>query len=359
MTSAFPADIKATSSATIRGVGVAVDGALFGKVEKDSIYVARTNAIVDAVGKAIERESDEVRRVFKEGWGKTTGADRHGADEFIEKQIVTEDSKSRYDVDKKTREVTYLFEGKLDKSRLLNVLGLTGNFAWKPLVFGLLRETTSASETVLDEATSVDKRKLQEAEGKLTANDDSTSKEEISQLKEKIRKTVERVTSEKKLTFGLSDVGTQDAFANQVQSTLQSLGFKKLGDSKQFDESDILSDEYATNPRGYKPSTLRQALEKAGKKKFDYVGVMTVDFSASKKSGLRGQDVVTAMVTGKILQRPADEDESWDNIANIDTKMFTVEGESVQDAKREAARQVAAYASMDMVAKIKNKGADK
>jgi hypothetical protein len=226
------------------------------------------------------------------------------------------------------------------------------------MVFGLLRETTSESEAILDEVTSLDKKKLQEAEGKVTSTDDGTAKEEVAQLKEKIRKTVERVTSEKKLTFGLSDIATRDSFANQVQSTLQSLGFKKTGDSSQVDEYEELTEEYAKNPKGYKPSTLRKALETVGKLKFDYVGVMTIDFSSSKKTGLRGRDVVTAMVTGKILQKPADEG-LWDNIANIDTKTFTVEDESVQDAKREAARQVAAYAAMDMVAKIKNKGADK
>lgn len=350
-----PSRIEATGSVTIEGMGAAHDGALFGQVEKDAIYVARTNAIIDAIQQSIETESDEVRRLFKEGWGKVEGSDRRGADDFIEKQIVSESSASKYDLDKKTRKVTYIFKGKFDKARLFNVLGLTGKSSWKPMVFGLLRETTKESDTVLDEVTSSDRKRLQEAEGKLSSDDSGTAKEEVSQIKEQIRKTIERVSSEKKLTFGMTDAGIREAFSNQIQSTFESLGFDELNDANLLDEYQALAKEHAENPTGHTAASLRKALSVAGELGVDYVGVLIIDFSKSKKVGLGSLDSCTATVTGRILKKPA-KGPLWSIIGNIDTKIVSKTGESEQDAKRKVAQQAAADAAVDMVAKIKNKG---
>jgi hypothetical protein len=346
---------QAQGSVKVRGMGTAEDGALFGKVEKDSVYVARTNAIVDAITRNIESETDEVRRLFKEGWGKVSGADRHGADEFIEKQIVAESSSSRFDVDKKTRTVTYFFQGTFDRSRLLSVLGLTGKSDWRPAVFGLLRETTASTQTKLDTIVSADMKRLEEAEGKLASTDDGTLKEEASQLKEKIRKTVEQVSRENKLEFSMSDVGIRDAFTGQCNSTFQSFGFDETIDAAQLEGYEDLAKEYASNPNGISTATRNKALASALQEEVDYVALMKIDFSFPKKSGVGGLYECRATVNGDIFRRPT-KGRLWTTVATIDPVILKATAESSQDAKREVAKAVAIAASTDMVAKIKNKG---
>jgi hypothetical protein len=356
VTSLFGADkVQATGSVKVRGMGTAEDGALFGKVEKDSVYVARTNAMIHAITQSIESETDEVRRLFKEGWGKVSGTDRHGADEFIEKQIVAESSSSRFDVDKKTRTVTYFFQGTFDKSRLLSVLGLTGKSDWRPAIFGLLRETTSSSQTMLDAAVSSDMKRLEEAEGKLASTDDSTVKEEVSQIKEKIRTTVEKVSKENKLEFSMSDVGIRNAFAGQCDSTFQSFGFDETVDATQLEGYEDLAKEFASNPNGITTATLNKALAAALAEEVDYVAVVQIDFSFPKKVGVGGQFECSATVTGSIRKRPT-KGRLWSTVATIDTVIRKRTAETAQDAKREVAALVARDAAVDMVVKIKNKG---
>ena len=85
---------QASGSTKIKGTGQAQDGGLFGGIQKDTEYVARTNAIIDAVDRAMEGQSDAIRKLFKDNWGKKTGSDRHGADDFIQEKIVTDSAAS-------------------------------------------------------------------------------------------------------------------------------------------------------------------------------------------------------------------------------------------------------------------------
>ena len=167
--SAFAADkMQVSSSTKVRGIGQAQDGGLFGGIQKDTEYVARTNAIIDAVNRAMEGQSDAVRKLFKDNWGKTAGADRHGADDFINEKIVTDSPGSGVqDIDKKTRTVTYVFAGTLDLRRLLEVLGGNEKSKLVPLVFYSMRETSQQQEQTFGEATAVDAKRLEEIEGQL------------------------------------------------------------------------------------------------------------------------------------------------------------------------------------------------
>jgi hypothetical protein len=347
--------LQVSSSTKIRGTGQAQDGGLFGGVSKDTEYVARTNAIIDAVNRALEGQSDAVRKLFKDNWGKTTGSERHGADDFINEKIVTDSPASGVqDVDKKTRTVTYVFAGTLDLRRLLEVLGGNQKSKLVPLIFYSMRETSEQQERVFGEATARDQKRLSEIEGQLSANDNGTLKTEATQLKEKIVQTREKLSASNKYKYSISDIAPRQAFGGQVKATLQDLGFEEFVDGAQNDLSKPFNEANASGEE-VEPSLLRSMTRAAIDEEADYIIIMKIDFQFPHKAGLTGSYECGATATGDVYRKPeADSKRSARSVATLDPIVLTGKGASEQEAKRQAAIMIARDAAQDIAAKLRS-----
>lgn len=354
--SAFAADkMQVSSSTKVRGIGQAQDGGLFGGIQKDTEYVARTNAIIDAVNRAMEGQSDAVRKLFKDNWGKTAGADRHGADDFINEKIVTDSPGSGVqDIDKKTRTVTYVFAGTLDLRRLLEVLGGNEKSKLVPLVFYSMRETSQQQEQTFGEATAVDAKRLEEIEGQLSANDNGSLKTEATQLKEKIVKTREKISAANKYKFSISDIGPRQAFGGQVKATLQDLGFDEFVDGALNDHSKTFNEANASGEE-IDPALLRAMTRAAIDEEADYVIIMKIDFQFPHKVGLTGRYECGATATGDVYKKPeAESKRSARSVATLDPIVIKSQGASEQEAKKEAAILIGKDAAQDIAAKLRS-----
>ena len=345
--------IQASSSSKIRGTGQAADGGLFGGIQKDTEYVARTNAIVDAVTRALEGQSDAVRKLFKDNWANPKAADRRGADDFVGQQIVSDAPGSGIvDVNKKTRTVTYVFNGTLDLRRLLETLGGNEKSKLVPLVFYSMRETSEEQEQVMGEACSKDMKRLEEVEGKLTASDNGTLKEEAAQLKEKIITTRTKITTANKYSFSISDIGPRKAFGGQVKATLQDLGFDEFVDgalsdlSKAFNESNAAGQET-------EPSLLREMTAEAVKEDADYTIIMSMDFACPKKIGLTGAYECQATAIGEVYKKPEGNKRAR-SVAALDPIIMKGRGASQQEAKKEVSIMIAKEAAQDIAVKLRS-----
>jgi hypothetical protein len=342
-----------SSSSKIRGTGQAQDGGLFGGIQKDTEYVARTNAIIDAVNRAMEGQSDPVRKLFKDNWGKTTGPDRHGADDFINEKIVTESPGSGVqDIDKKTRTVTYVFAGTLDLTRLLEVLGGGEKSKLVPMVFYSMRETSQEQERVMGEATSVDVKKLEEIEGQVAASDNGTLKTEANQLKEKILKTREKISVANSYKFSISDIGPRQVFGNQLQAKLQDLGFDEFIDGGLHE----LSKDYnAVMANGEEPDSklLKGMTSAAIDEEADYVAIMSITFQFPRKSGLTGNYECIATALGKVYKKP-EGTKLPKVVAVLDPVILKGRGASEQEAKGDVAKNIAIETGQDMTSKLRS-----
>ncbi len=347
---------QASGSTKIKGTGQAQDGGLFGGIQKDTEYVARTNAIIDAVDRAMEGQSDAIRKLFKDNWGKKTGSDRHGADDFIQEKIVTDSSASGVlNVDKKTRTVTYAFVGTLDLKRLLEILGGNEKSKLVPLVFYSMRETSEEQTVIISRGTERERKKLQEVEGQLASKDDSTLKTEALHLREKISATETEIKKANNFKFAISDIGPRKAFGGQVKASLNDLGFEEFVDGALNDLSKTFNEANATGAE-IEPSLLRSMTRAAIDEEADYVIIMNIDFQFPQKSGLTGAFECAATATGDVYKKPdAESKRAPRTVATLDPIIIKGSGSSEQEAKRTAAIMVAKDAAQDIAAKLRSK----
>ena len=354
--SAFAADkTQVSSSSKIRGTGQAQDGGLFGGIQKDTEYVARTNAIIDAVDRALEGQSDAVRKLFKDNWGKTTGSDRHGADDFINEKIVTPSPGSGVqDIDKKTRTVTYVFAGTLDLRRLLDMLGGNQKSTLVPLVFYSMVETDEEQATILKKATGLEIKKLEEKEGQISASSNGTATSEASQLKAKKVEVEEQIKKANQFKFATTDVGPRKAFGGQLKATLQDLGFDEFVDGG----LNELSKEYnAVLSRGEDPppSLLQSMTRAAIDEEADYVIIMSITFDFPEKVGGTGQYECRATAIGEVYKKPdPNSKRSARSVTALDPIIEKGRSSSSQGAKNEVAIMIARDAAQDIATKLRS-----
>lgn len=345
--------IQASSSSKIRGTGQAADGGLFGGIQKDTEYVARTNAIVDAVTRALEGQSDAVRKLFKDNWANPNSPDRRGADDFVSQQIVSDAPGSGIvDVNKKTRTVTYVFNGTLDLRRLLEILGGNEKSKLVPLIFYSMRETSEEQEQVFAASVTKEEKRLEEVEAKLAASDNGTLREEAAQLKHQIIEKRHKITGANKYKFSISDIGPRKAFGGQVKATLQDLGFDEFVDgalsslSKPFNEANAAGEEPD-------PALLKEMTAESIKEDADYVIIMSLDFSCPKKIGLTGAYECHGTATGDVYKKPEGR-RSARSVAALDPIIVKGRGSSEQEAKKEVAIMIAKDAAQDIAAKLRS-----
>ena len=362
----------AAAPISISGQGTAPYTNLFGKPDKAVEDLAKSNAITDAINRALENQSETLRERFKKAGPTIT------LEDYFAKKLITELSTTLVNDDKAEKTLTMRFEGKLDLTALRDALNSVPadqvqssvNLSKsEAVIFFTVRmtsknkvstgERSSSSNAEGDAATSLAKNN--ENEGNVSATDEGISDSETSpkQAKGKFneQETVAESTSETEvageLTWKLDKV-SKTLFGNGLLDRFSSKGFNDVLDGAEFESSTELDAAYGVGG-DIPPAVWKQIVAEVRESEpsVKYLVVGTLDFSIPTKDSVTGDHLMTGKVSGTIKKlegtgRPR----TFAALADIEAKQSAA---TQQDAKTRVVEKLAELAADEIITNIQYK----
>ena len=362
----------AAAPISISGQGTAPYTNLFGKPEKAVEDLAKSNAITDAINRALENQSEALREQFKKAGPTIT------LEDYFAKKLITELSTTLVNDDKAEKTLTMRFEGKLDLTALRDALNSVPadqvqssvNLSKsEAAIFFTVRmtsknkvstgERSSNFNAEGDAATSLAKNS--ENEGNVSATDEGVSKSETSlkQAKGKFKEqeSVTESSSETEVADEQTwkvDKASKTSFGNGLLDRFSSKGFNDVLDGAEFESSTELDTAYGVGD-DIPPAVWKQIVAEVRESEpsVKYLVVGTLDFSIPTKDPVTGMHLMTGKVSGTIKKlegtgRPR----TFAALADIEAKQSAA---TQQDAKTRVMAILTEKAADDIIAKLRNK----
>ncbi len=338
----------------VNGRGEADNESLIGGPSADVVYLARQNARINAIEKALENQSEALREQFK-----TVGRNLK-VEDYESKKILTETKKYKEEVDAKEKKVRAYFEGKLDMSALrdaLNAMPAIGTDVKLSKIGAALfftgRITAANIVTLADVTKSGSKARMKEAEGKMTATENGTSVSEVSEEKSKENMKVTSADTADKAKYELDPPGKEN-FGTGLLERFSSKGFEGLVEGGVLDSSKAIDEDFGAG-KSVEAAHLKAAIKevKEGDPEIKYVIVGSVDFTIPSKDPVTGKHKTAGTVNGKVY------DISKPSFPKVVAAVGPVTKSMVADTQADARTRVIAVlaeeAADDIITKLGNK----
>lgn len=353
----------AAAPISISGQGTAPYTNLFGKPDKSVEDLAKSNAITDAINRALENQTESLRQQFK------SAGQSIKLEEYFNQKIVTELSTILINDNKEDKVITLRFDGKLDLTALRDALNAVpaekhittvNRSDASVVVFFTVRESTGVtihdSEVKKESSVNSSEAKNSESEGDISATDTGTNKSETSlkqnkqQVKESSSGSVTLKTD--KIEYEL-DENSKDAFGEGLKARFISKGIKEIIDGAMFDCADVIDEAYgsggAPKSKDFKAIT-ENILEESPGVQFFIIG--TLDFSYPTNDPVTGMPTYNGTITGKVYQmgEPGKKPTQVSGLAPQESKQSA---QTQQDAKKRVVAQLAELAADEIISQLR------
>ena len=350
----------AASPIPVKGQGTADHDALFGGANKDVKWVARRDAIRNAINSAISNQSESLREQFR------SLGDNFSPDDFEKKGIIKEKLKSMFDEDKKTKTVTAFFNGLLDVSALrdeLNALAARGGVTEgasgvalskdKVAVFFTARLTSENVKFDAKVTKSETSQATKDAEASQKATDDGLTTSEATLRQKQVTVGGSTTVKAEKQKYEV-DAPSRELFGSGLLDRASSKGFNRIVGGETMESSadlDLAYGEGNVIPAKIYKKVAAEVRERSAKIKNIIIG--TLDFSAPSKDPATGQPRVLGTVSGKVYG--FDEDGELEVVAALKGMSKTGVAASEQDARKQAIELLTEEAMDEIITKMSNK----
>ena len=353
----------AAAPISISGQGTAPYTNLFGKPDKTVEDLAKSNAITDAINRALENQTETLRQQFK-GSGQSIKLE-----DYFSKKLITELSTTLINDDKVEKTLTVRFEGKLDITALRdvlnaatdeNVVSTVNRSDASVVVFFTVRESTGVTkhdeEVKKEGGVNSSVASNSEAEGDLTVTDTGTSKSESS-LKQKKQQVKESSSGSVKLKTDKIDYeldqNSKEAFGEGLKARFISKGIKEIIDGAMFDCAEVLDEAYGSGgspkSKDFKAIT-ENILTEEPDVQFFIIG--SLDFSYPTNDPVTGMPTYNGTITGKVykMREPGKMPTYVSGLAPLESKQSA---STQQDAKKRVVAQLAELAADEIISQLR------
>ena len=353
----------AAAPISISGQGTAPYTNLFGKPDKTVEDLAKSNAITDAINRALENQTETLRQQFK-GSGQSIKLE-----DYFSKKLITELSTTLINDDKVEKTLTVRFEGKLDITALRdvlnaatdeNVVSTVNRSDASVVVFFTVRESTGVTkhdeEVKKEGGVNSSVASNSEAEGDLTVTDTGTSKSESSlkqkkqQVKESSSGSVKLKTD--KIEYEL-DQNSKEAFGEGLKARFISKGIKEIIDGAMFECAEVLDEAYGSGgspkSKDFKAITENLIAEEPG---VQYFIIGSLDFSYPTDDPVTGMPTYNGTITGKVykMREPGKLPSQVSGLAPQESKESA---STQQDAKKRVVAKLAELAADEIISQLR------
>ena len=353
----------AAAPISISGQGTAPYTNLFGKPDKTVEDLAKSNAITDAINRALENQTETLRQQFK-GSGQSIKLE-----DYFSKKLITELSTTLINDDKVEKTLTVRFEGKLDITALRDALNAVPaedivdsvkRSDASVVVFFSVRESTGVTihddEVKKEGGVNSSVASNSEAEGDLTVTDTGTSKSESSlkqkkqQVKESSSGSVKLKTD--KIEYEL-DQNSKEAFGEGLKARFISKGIKEIIDGAMFECAEVLDEAYGSGgspkSKDFKAITENLIAEEPG---VQYFIIGSLDFSYPTDDPVTGMPTYNGTITGKVykMREPGKLPSQVSGLAPQESKQSA---STQQDAKKRVVAKLAELAADEIISQLR------
>ena len=353
----------AAAPISISGQGTAPYTNLFGKPDKTVEDLAKSNAITDAINRALENQTETLRQQFK-GSGQSIKLE-----DYFSKKLITELSTTLINDDKVEKTLTVRFEGKLDITALRdvlnaatdeNVVSTVNRSDASVVVFFTVRESTGVTkhdeEVKKEGGVNSSVASNSEAEGDLAVTDTGTSKSESS-LKQKKQHVKESSSGSVKLKTDKIeyelDQNSKEAFGEGLKARFISKGIKEIIDGAMFECAEVLDEAYGSGgspkSKDFKAITENLIAEEPG---VQYFIIGSLDFSYPTDDPVTGMPTYNGTITGKVykMREPGKLPSQVSGLAPQESKQSA---STQQDAKKRVVAKLAELAADEIISQLR------
>lgn len=338
----------------VRGIGDAKTVAEDGKslVKGEAAKTAARRAAVNAIDRALQNQSDNIRQQFTE---RVVGNAKH--EEQIQK-IINDVKLEIIPIPEQTT-VRATIAGKFDLNEfkdLVNSMSIQQSTvkrsALELAVFFTVRSSVEVArgggvrETKEKRAENLETAAEVVTESSLNVDESTTQRQNVADLSE----TVEQAD---KVRYK-SDSQLKEPFGTGLIGQFLDKGFEGVVDGSFFEGSDLLDSDITArgNPS---PATLRKVVKEIGEEgQLELLVIGSLDFSIPTKDPISGMWSVETTMSGKVMRAAAGKIPR--TVAALEPHNFKGVGQTQEVAKKRALEAMSPLAADEIISKLKNNG---